>query len=89
MRFHFGLGVGHVYSHYRGALQPEGSAKGIPEDDMDFDGEIDDHDSQSEEEEDGTSRVEAVGERFGASNESLLEHFDEMYDSEVDLDYEN
>ncbi|KAG1835092.1 hypothetical protein EV424DRAFT_1340851 [Suillus variegatus] len=49
---------------------------------MDFDGEINDHDSQLEEEEDSTLRVEAIGEQFGASNESLLEHFDEMYDSE-------
>jgi hypothetical protein len=90
MRFHFGLGVGHVYSHYRGApagLQPEVSTNGLPEDETNVDG--DDYESESEEDDESTPRVEVVGERFGDSNESLLEQFDEMYDSDVDLDYEN
>jgi hypothetical protein len=90
MRFHFGLGVGHVYSHYRGAPagpQPEGSTNSVPEDDVDVNDF--DYDFETEEEDDSTSRVQVVGEGFGDSNESLLEQFDQMYDSDVDLDYEN
>jgi hypothetical protein len=92
MRFHFGLGVRHVYSHYRSApadLLPEGNTQCIPEDDVDVDGDTDDYDSESQEDDDGASRVEVVGERFGDSNESLSEQFDEMYGSDIDLDYEN
>lgn len=74
MHFHFCLGVGHIYSHYHGA--PAGLQP-----------ELSTHDISDEDE--GTSRVEAVGERFGDSNESLLEQFSDMYESDVDLDYEN
>ncbi|KAG1740715.1 hypothetical protein EDD22DRAFT_959142 [Suillus occidentalis] len=89
MRFHFGLGVGHVYSHYRGApagLQPEVSTHDISDEDEN-DEDADDYGFESEDE--GISRVEAVGERFGDSDESLLEQFADMYESDVDLDYEN
>jgi len=92
MQFHFGLGVGHVYSHYHSApadLFPEGNTQCIPKDDVDVDGDTDDYDSELQEDDDGTSRVEVVGERFGDSNESLSEQFNEMYRSNIDLDYEN
>ncbi|KAG1815905.1 hypothetical protein DFJ58DRAFT_739810 [Suillus subalutaceus] len=64
----------------------------IPAGLTDIKGDVQEYDSESEEGDDGTSRVgvmEDIGEWFGASNESLLEQFDEMYDSDVDLDYEN
>jgi hypothetical protein len=96
MRFHFGLGVGHVYSHYRGApagLQPELSTHDISDEDENVEEDVDDYgfesEDEDEDEDEGTSRVEAVGERFGDSNESLLEQFAVMYESDVDLDYEN
>jgi hypothetical protein len=79
MHFHFGLGVRHVYSHYCGApagLQPEVSTHDISDED-------------ENDEDEGISRVEAIGERFSDSDESLLEQFADMYESDVDLDYEN
>jgi hypothetical protein len=91
MHFHFGLGVGHVYSHHCATqveLQWEDNplhasfnhdAEG-PTDDL----EIND-DSDESDDTDGTLDVEQP---FG-SNKSLLDQFDEMYDGEVDLDYEH
>jgi hypothetical protein len=91
MRFHFGLGVGHVYSHHR-ATQVELQQEDItlhaslnddvedPTDDMET------HDDTDES--DGTDEGLDIEQPFG-SNESLLDQFDEMYDGEVVLDYEN
>lgn len=93
MRFHFGLGVGHVYSHYRATeveLRREDIALHTSSnhyvDDTANDAEVSDDDNDgSDDESDGTdSGLDIVG-----SNESLLAQFDEMYDREVDLDYEN
>jgi len=93
MRFHFGLGIGHVYSHHRDAQpdlqQARNTVHVVPADYTGVEGDVQEYNSESEEEDDGTSRVEVIGERFGASTESLLEQFGEMYDSDVDLDYEN
>jgi hypothetical protein len=107
MRFHFGLGVGHVYSHHRATPaehQREDSAGKDPAGDGDGDGDEDEDEDEDgdgdedrdgdgdgdgdgdEEEDDGANAIER---RSISSNESLSEQFDEMYDSEVDLDYEN
>lgn len=91
MRFHYGLGVGHVYSHHR-ATQVE-----LQQDDITFHASLNDdvedptddteiHDDTDES--DGTDEGSDIEQPFG-SNESLLDQFDEMYDSEVPLDYEN
>jgi hypothetical protein len=94
MRFHFGLGVGHVYSHYRatevGLLQREdialhtSSNHDVDESANDAEVSDDDHDDSDDESDGSDSGLDIVG-----SNESLLDQFDEMYDREVDLDYEN
>ena len=97
MRFHFGLGVGHVYSHHRPAqpeLQPEGSAAHAAfTHDVEDPGEIDEvedqEDSEDDDQDDGTEGGSDVEQWFSSSNESLLDQFDEMYDSEAPLDYEN
>jgi hypothetical protein len=91
MRFHFGLGIGHVYSHHR-VSQAEPPHRGVAEQD---DGEVEDNYEEAEEDdcafegEDGEPRVQGVVPLFGSSNDSLVSQFDEMYGSEVELDYEN
>jgi hypothetical protein len=111
MRFHFGLGVGHVYSHHRATqteVQREGSAvlASFTQDVQDPEhGEVDKEEQGEQEQEqeqddddcddcddcdcdcDG-ARVGAIEHRFSTSNDSL-EEFDDMYDSEAELDYEN
>jgi hypothetical protein len=95
MRFYFGLGVGHVYSHYRPTQpEPEGAAHAAFTHDVEDVGQIDEvedeEDSEDDEDEDDDTKGGSDVERwFSSSNESLLGQFDEMYDSEVDLDYEN
>jgi hypothetical protein len=100
MRFHFGLGVGHVYSHHlapQAAIQQDNiaaqsaSTSHVGEDDEDArnsgeddEGEIDDEDDDNE-----NPMVNPAEQWYGSSQESLLEHYEEMYASEVELDYEN
>jgi hypothetical protein len=47
-----------------------------------------DNDSDSERDNDGLPMIDCT-EEFGSSTESLVMEFEEMYDSEVELDYEN
>lgn len=92
MQFHFGLGVGHIYFHYRvtqagpqhasTSLQPS-LTDGVEEPANNV--EVDEY----EYEDDGTEDGLDIEGSLSSSNESLLEQFDQMYDSEVDLDYEN
>jgi hypothetical protein len=98
MRFHFGLGVGHVYSHHRttqAELQREGShVQAVFTHDVQDppdSGEIDEDGSEDEDEDEDEddAMVGAIGQQFSASDDSLLEEFEEMYDSELVLDYEN
>lgn len=91
MHFHFGLGVGHVYSHKR-TLQTESPHRGVVgQDDSEVNEnyEEDEEEDSSSEEEDGYLRAQDVVLPFGFSNESFISQFDEMYGSEVELDYEN
>lgn len=97
MRFHFGLGVGHVYSHHRAAhiIQQDGMAAQYHVGEADDDDTAfweDDKGSQDEEEDDDDddTPMNHSGERwYGSSQESLVEQFEEMYESELALDYEN
>lgn len=88
MRFHFGLGVGHVYSHYRTTqvgIQREGTPFHLP---LDVEYPADDVEVDEDDDE-GTEDELDIEDSPSSSNESLLDPLDEMYDSEVDLDYEN
>lgn len=97
MRFHFGLGVGHVYSHYRlthvgpkegGSNVEHHVENGIEEEYEEYEGESESEGEDEEREDDGTISGLTLEQRFGASYESLT-HFNDMYDSELELDYEN
>ncbi|KAG2063716.1 hypothetical protein BDR04DRAFT_1131029 [Suillus decipiens] len=83
MHFHFGLGVGHA------GIQQEGTPfhlpldVGYPADDV----EVDEDDNEDDNE--GTKDKLNIEHSPSSSKESLLDSLDEMYDSEVDLDYEN
>ncbi|KAG2090034.1 uncharacterized protein F5147DRAFT_586925 [Suillus discolor] len=91
MRFHFGLGVGHVYSHCHamqaGLQQSDTPSHPFltdieePADNMEVD--------EFEYEDEGTENGLDIEESLSSSDELLLEQFDEMYDREVDLYYEN
>jgi hypothetical protein len=93
MRFHFGLGVGHVYSHHRPKQPvPKAAAHAVLAHDFEDlrDEEVEDQeDSEDDSEDDGTQGGSDVEQWFGSSNESLIDQFNEMYDSDVELDYEN
>lgn len=97
MRFHFGLGVGHTYSHYRTSQansQDKYIAGFLDDVDTEDDEEVGSHSEDGEEDDaedqqDEGSDSEATEQQFGSSRESLLSQFDEMYDSDLELDYEN
>lgn len=97
MRFHFGLGVGHVYSHHRPTQpepQPEGSAAYATsphdvEDSVETDEVENQEDSEDDDEDGGTEGGSDAEQWFSSSNESLVDQFNKMYDSDVSLDYEN
>ncbi|KAG2159196.1 uncharacterized protein EDB93DRAFT_1245012 [Suillus bovinus] len=97
MHFHFGLGMGHVYSHYRlmhvglkeGSSNVEHHAEnGIEEEYKEYKGKSESEGEDEEREDDGTISGLTLEQHFGASSESLT-HFNDMYDSELELDYEN
>ncbi|KAG1861316.1 hypothetical protein F4604DRAFT_1929911 [Suillus subluteus] len=80
MRFHFGLGVGHMYSHKR-TLQtepPHGGVAGQDDREVDENYKEAEEDDPPSEEEDGDLRAENVVQPFGSSNESLVSEFDEI-----------
>ncbi|KAG1749279.1 hypothetical protein EDB19DRAFT_1904794 [Suillus lakei] len=98
MCFHFGLGVGHIYSHHS-TLQSEplhgASARQaviahdieVPIDNIEVtEGNIED---KEDDEDNEAPRSGGLEQQFGSSNKSLLSQFNEMYDSELELDYEN
>lgn len=94
MRFHFGLGVGHVSSHYRPTQSvPKAAAHAALTHDFEDLGQTDEVEDQEDSEDDGeddsTQGESDVEQWFGSSNESLIDQFNEMYDSDVELDYEN
>lgn len=93
MRFHFGLGVGHIYSHHPTSQDvpvPGGSAE---QDDGqvvdDYNEDEGQEDDSSDEEEGGDLRTQNVLQGSDSSSESLISQFNEMYGSDVELDYEN
>jgi hypothetical protein len=66
MRFHFSLGIGHVYSHHRN-VQPDlqqarNTVHVVLADYTSVEGDVQEYNSKSEEEDNGTSRVEVIGE---------------------------
>lgn len=86
MRFHFGLGVGHVFSHYRTPTVRDTVSPDIrdPCENTEVEGGNEEEDSESEDDE----PMVDYAEQLGSSTESLDE-FEGMYDSELDVDYEN
>jgi hypothetical protein len=93
MRFHFGFGVGHVYSHYRSTqveLREVVTDETEDADESETSDEAEGADVfEEDEDEDGTSGELTFEERFSSSNESLLSQFGQMYDTELEVDYEN
>ncbi|KAG2047193.1 hypothetical protein BDR06DRAFT_1032526 [Suillus hirtellus] len=91
MRFHFGLGVGHVYSHYHFTqVKPREVVTGDEVEDTDEE-DANEEDANEEDADDADSIRDGLTleERFNSSNESLLSQFGQMYDSELEVDYEN
>ncbi|KAG1717479.1 hypothetical protein EDD22DRAFT_851697 [Suillus occidentalis] len=101
MHFHFGLGIGHVYSHLtlQGKIQQDNitvqyaSTSHVGEDDEDARNSVEDNegiiDDEDEDEDDDNLMVNPDEQWYGSSQELLVEQFEEMYMSEVELDYEN
>ncbi|KAG0701858.1 hypothetical protein DFH29DRAFT_999849 [Suillus ampliporus] len=100
MHFHFGLGVGHVYSHHRATqvvVQQDDIAaqsvftRHIREDDEGArnSGEDDEGATDDEDDDDDIPMVDPAEQWYESSQESLLEQYEEMYKSELELDYEN
>jgi hypothetical protein len=91
MQFHFGLGVGHVFSHYSSPQVEVPVTRGVScvmEEAESGDEEEEGNSSESEKDDDCSPMVDC-DEQFGSSTESLIGEFEEMYDSEVELDYKN
>jgi hypothetical protein len=100
MRFHYGLGVGHVYSHEAGVMdttvriQRKYSESGglvertrceVPSDDeQDSDSDYD-HDKDHV----GVEELDLFDQAVNASTESLMEALDEMFVASRTFDYEN
>jgi len=91
MRFHYGLGVGHIYSHRRVSLTGSqqtcnpGAGHILSDDGDEDDGDEEDEDDGSEDDQ----MVQHGDLEFGSSSESLGTDFDEMYCDDLELDYEN
>ncbi|KAG2113778.1 uncharacterized protein F5147DRAFT_770419 [Suillus discolor] len=88
MCFHYGLGVGHVYSHHQSSLTE--SQRGSPSTEEvvdDVESSMDDGTSVEDEDEDPNIQDGEL--EFGSSRESLGSEFDGMYGSDIELDYEN
>ncbi|KAG1856158.1 hypothetical protein F4604DRAFT_1932022 [Suillus subluteus] len=96
MRFHFGLSVGHVYSHHHArqvAVQQDNIAvqsafnHHVTEDDDDArnSGEDDEGATDEEDDVDDIAMVDPAEQWYGSSQESLLEQYEEMYESEGDF----
>jgi hypothetical protein len=93
MQFHFGLGVGHTYSHHR-TSQAESQDEylaGLEHNVHDFgdDEEVESHDEDEEDNSDCERDSKVAEQQFSSSSESVSSEFDEMYDSDLELDYEN
>ncbi|KAG2742745.1 hypothetical protein P692DRAFT_20879278 [Suillus brevipes Sb2] len=95
MRFHFGLGVGHVYSHHRNAQamhQRDDSAvqcRVEESDEEDCQSRDENESMQDDEDDDDVQMMDPAEQWYGSSQESLVEQFEAMYESELELDYEN
>ncbi|KAG1738145.1 uncharacterized protein EDB91DRAFT_1054736 [Suillus paluster] len=93
MWFHFGLGVGHTYSHYH-TSQAESQDEYLAgfahnAQDIGDEEEVESHDEEDEDEEEDCERENGPEQQFGSSSESLLSELRDMYDSDLELDYEN
>lgn len=83
MRYHYGLGVGHVYSHHCSSLPESWDNSIVEQVESDIEDVID---GQSEDNEDDP---QCPDQEFNSSQESLESGFDEMYGSDLELDYKN
>jgi len=93
MCFHFGFGVGHVYSHYRSMQVKLWEVITDETKDADESETLDEAKGadvfEEDEDEDGTSGELTFEECFSSSNKSLLSQFGQMYNNELEVDYEN
>jgi hypothetical protein len=97
MRFHYGLGVGHVYSHHSNTSLTRSTPHSITQtpaqtEDKDLDnGErLEALDEEEDEEEDHVSaELDFFDQGLGASTVSLSLALDEMFPIDHTFDYEN
>jgi hypothetical protein len=100
MHFHFGLGVGHVYSHYRSmqaevqednAVQASHTLHGqyTRNDTINEDADEDEDEEADEDEGDSTDGELTLEQHFSSSDKSLSSQFGQMYGSDFEVDYKN
>lgn len=104
MRFHYGLGVGHVYSHEAQIIEPPGLAQRAPHfiPQTTTQAELSDteeslitcwqapcDDDEDEEDHIGVEELDVFEQERNGSTESLIEALDEMFATDHALDYEN
>lgn len=98
MRFHYGLGVGHVYSHEAGVVETTVRTEHEPSESGGLmertHCQISGDDEQDEDEDDDEDYVGAEEHGFfdqavNASTESLMQALDEMFLAGHTFDYEN
>lgn len=88
MQFHFGLGVGHVFSHYCSPQAQVATTCGSSHAEESEHRDENESDSDSDKDNDCAPMINCT-EQLGSSVKSLIGEFEGMYNSELDLDYEN
>jgi hypothetical protein len=109
MRFHFSLGVGHIYSHHHSTQAEVQEDNGVwagatrdgqhtmdntinedaDDEDNNVEDNVEDNEEDNEDDQDSTGGELTLEQCFSASDESLLSQFGQMYDSKLEIDYEN
>lgn len=88
MRFHYGLGVGHVYSHEIHTMATEVESECSEREESETINWQAPADEDEEGEHIGVEEVDFFGQERNGSTESLIEALDEMFNGHV-FDYEN
>lgn len=91
MRFHYGLGVGHIYSHDE-ALHPPPNTIGLDEIQVpcnaQVDGSEDELDDALEDDHTGVEEGDLFDQEKNESSESIVEELDDMF-VQHEYDYES
>lgn len=90
MRFHYGLGVGHVYSH-QDMLPADSPSDTSCSQEITFDGRDGDEeteDENSEYENEGVEEDVLFDQEQNGSTPSMIEELDNMFADGLELDYE-